>query len=505
MADGIGINARDETTPAIAGEERPRGRAARHDGALPQPRFWCSLSGRLLIFSVIIVLLAEIVIFIPSIARYRLEWLKMRLQSAHVAALTLEARGFPVVEYEWQTEILDSANIHALSLRRDGVHEQVLGMIPASATPPIFENLDELRPMLAIWRAFRTFFAGDEEIQIAYGTPRTDDPLQVEFAVSAADLKRDMLDYSSRILGLSIFLSLLTGAVVYFVLNLHFVRPMRNLTAAMISFQEKPEDPNRVIAPHARLDEIGQAEQVLADMQHEIRAALRQKTRLAALGAAVAKINHDLRNILASAQLVSDRMSSSEDPRVQRLAPKLVKSLDRAVTLCKHTLRYGQAEEAPLNRQRIRLRELVDDLCMEYEDVAGESISLRQTIDEAVEVYADRDQLFRILSNLLKNAIEAVQDYQQRADGHEGVVEMRARRGFRVVEIEVVDNGPGLPERAHANLFQPFKGGARPGGAGLGLAIARELAQAHDGDVTLVKSDSHGAVFRVTLCPPPAS
>lgn len=497
--DAISAGAERELDRDERARERDRDEAAAR--ALPQPRFWCSLSGRLLIFSAIVVLVAEVIVYIPSIARFRLEWLNARLQSAHVAVLTLEAAGFPVVEHDWQSEILESANIHAVSLRLDGVHEQVLGMFPAS-DQPMFENLDELRPAQAIWRAFRTFWMDGDEIQIAYGTPRSGDDLRVEFAVSIGDLKRDMFDYSARILGLSIFLSVLTGAVVFLLLNLYFVRPMRNLTSAMVSFQERPEDASRIIRPHARLDEIGQAEKVLEHMQHEIRAALRQKTRLEALGGAVAKINHDLRNVLASAQLVSDRMQMSEDPRVKQLTPKLVKSLDRAVTLCSHILRYGRAEEAPVARELARLAELLDELCAEYEDAAESKVVVRHEVEPDLEIYADRDQLYRILSNLIKNAVEALRGAAASDARIAGEVCVRAARRGGFVEIDIADNGPGLPERARANLFRPFKGGAKAGGAGLGLAIARELAQVHDGDVVLVKSDETGAMFRVTISHP---
>ena len=68
-----------------------------------------------------------------------------------------------------------------------------------------------------------------------------------------------------------------------------------------------------------------------------------------------------------------------------------------------------------------------------------------------------------------------------------------------VVRIRIADNGPGLPERARARLFQAFSGSQRPDGAGLGLAIARELAAGHGGDLTLIRSDADGAEFELVL------
>ncbi len=100
-----------------------------------------------------------------------------------------------------------------------------------------------------------------------------------------------------------------------------------------------------MIAASARQDEIGIAERELAAMQRELASMLHQKSHLAALGLAVSKINHDLRNLLASAQLFSDRLSSLADPHVQRFAPKLMRALERAIAFCQSTLSYGRAQE----------------------------------------------------------------------------------------------------------------------------------------------------------------
>ena len=76
---------------------------------------------------------------------------------------------------------------------------------------------------------------------------------------------------------------------------------------------------------------------------------------------------------------------------------------------------------------------------------------------------------------------------------------MFAARSGGQVTLALADNGPGLPERALANLFQPFTGSGKPGGTGLGLAISRELAQANGGDLVLARSGEAGATFELTL------
>ena len=113
----------------------------------------------------------------------------------------------------------------------------------------------------------------------------------------------------------------------------------------MKSYAAAPEDARRIIQPSAGVRELNEAEHALQSMQSDLTSMLRQRERLAALGSAVAKISHDLRNILTSAQLFADRIDSSDDPVVARMAPKLMNSITRAVHLCESTLAFGKAEE----------------------------------------------------------------------------------------------------------------------------------------------------------------
>ena len=153
----------------------------------------------------------------------------------------------------------------------------------------------------------------------------------IDLVMDEEPLRKAMLRYSTDILFLSLVISCISAALVYLALHYLFVRPMRRVTANMIAFRADPENSDRVIAPSARNDEIGTAERELATMQIELASMLHQKNRLASLGLAVAKINHDLRNLLASAQLFSERLAKIPDPGVQRFAPKLVHALERAI------------------------------------------------------------------------------------------------------------------------------------------------------------------------------
>ena len=271
---------------------------------------------------------------------------------------------------------------------------------------------------------------------------------------------------------------------------------MRRLTASLVGFHENPESSAHIIVPSQRGDEIGVAERELSDMQRDLVSMLHQKSRLAALGLAVSKINHDLRNLLASSQLLSDQLASVPDPRVQRFAPKLMRSLERAIAFCQSTLSYGRAQEAAPDRRMI----LIEPVVVEVRESAGmatdASISWISAIERGLTIDADPDQLFRVLLNLVRNAAQALESRPGRCgdlpDPHH-----RPPRGS-VAILEVSDTGPGVPQKAREHLFEAFQTSGRPGGSGLGLAIAAELVRAHGGDIHLVEG-TIGATFRITI------
>jgi len=276
-------------------------------------------------------------------------------------------------------------------------------------------------------------------------------------------------------------------------LNRWLVRPIRLVTSNMIAFRQAPEAA-LIIEPGTGRDEIGEARAELAAMQTELRASLKQKTRLAGLGEAVAKINHDLRNILAVAQLLTDRLESSADPMVAKVAPKLLRSLDRATALCQRTLQFGGAEELEPERLRVMLPGFFDEVRDQLLLAHPENIDIAIDVTGGEYAEADPDQLYRIVYNLANNAAQALEATQ---DG--GTITLVARRLPTAAEIDVIDDGPGMPMVARENLFKAFKGGVRKGGSGLGLAIAQELARGHGGEVSLIDSTTDGTCFRVII------
>lgn len=462
------------------------------------------LSAKLLLLTLIFVMLAEVLIFMPSIANYRVGWLADRLSAAHLASLAAESAPGGVVPEGLRSDLLQTAQVKAVSVKKAGERRMVL---PASSDVAIDAHYDlgmmrsggiwdeAARRFGLIGDAWAVFFrTEDRTLRITGEVPGGS---TIEVVLPEAPLHRAMVQHGLNILGLSVIISMITAALVYFTLTRLLVQPMMRISANMLQFSRHPEDAGNIITPSDRQDEIGATERELAAMQRELAHALLQKNRLAQLGLAVSKINHDLRNMLANAQLISDRLTAIPDPTVQRFAPKLIASLDRAISFCNDTLRFGRAEEAEPRRELFLLRSLVEEV--------GEGLGLpregmldwRIDMTETLQVDADRDHMFRIVSNLGRNAVQAL-EAQYRDTGKAGTISISAHRDGRSVVIEMHDNGPGVPIKAREHMFQAFQGSTRKGGTGLGLAIVAELIAAHGGSIALVGTDQ-GALFRIVL------
>ncbi|MBM3537917.1 MAG: HAMP domain-containing histidine kinase [Alphaproteobacteria bacterium] len=455
------------------------------------PGLLTGLSVRLLGLTIAFVMLAEFLIYTPSIAKFRTDWLQGRIAAARLVSLALDATPDYMVSDALKAELLAHAEAYAIVIQKPGDVRRVLaGDMPPRADARFDLRGSGMMDMVGpVREAYMTLFGpGTRTLHVVGDSPRRDGVV-VEVLVDEARLRQGMIEFSERILALSLVISLITACLVYLSLQWMFVRPLRRLTANMLAFRDAPEDAASVIVPSARSDEIGIAQNGLADMEKALRASLRQKERLVALGVAVAKISHDLRGILSTAQLVSDRLSHSADPEVRRLAPAVIASIDRAIALCSQTLDYAREDLPPPQRSRFALADLVEEVGR----VVGLLTAERARWDAAVpplDVVADRDQLFRVLVNLGRNAAEA---------GAKTIRVTAAATGGGGVTIEVADDGPGLPAKARDKLFMPFTGSARAGGTGLGLAIARDLARGHGGELTLAATSASGTVFRLDL------
>jgi signal transduction histidine kinase len=453
------------------------------------------LSGKLLLLTIPLVVIAGMLIYVPAIANFRMNRLNDRLAAANTAALVLDAAPSGMVPDSLARQILTSIGARAVAIKM-GQQRRLL----ASADLPASIDHDIDMRTMTVWEAITGSIqmmleTGNQAIRVI--GPAPGGAQFIETVVDEQPLRQSMYRFSRNLLLVSMGIGVMTAGLVYIALHFLFVRPMRRLTASMVGFHEDPESSARIIVPSQRGDEIGVAERELSAMQRDLVSMLHQKSRLAALGMAVSKINHDLRNLLASSQLLSDQLASVPDPRVQRFAPKLMRSLERAIAFCQSTLSYGRAQEAAPDRRMIPIEPVVSEVRETAGLARDVTITWITAIERGLMIDADPDHLFRVLLNLVRNAAQALESHP-RNDPASMQIRVTGRREGAVAILEVSDTGPGVPQKARDHLFEAFQSSGRPGGSGLGLAIAAELIRAHGGDIHLVEG-TIGATFRLVV------
>ncbi len=451
-----------------------------------------SLSGRFLILTTVFVMLAEVLIFVPSIARFREDFLLNRLERAQIASLALLADDMLADELE--AELLSNAGVYNVVLRRDEVRQLMLSSpIPTQITKTF--DLRNASAWVLIRDAVSRLFIPENEVIRVIGAPVKDAGLLIEVTMDSEPLRMAMTDYGLRILGLSFVISIITASFLFLAVRVVLVRPIKSVVGYMQRYASAPEDARGIISPNSKVTELREAEEALQMLQTDLTQALKQRERLAQLGGAVAKVSHDLRNILTSAQLFTDRIEASNDPLVARMAPKLVNSITRAVSLCESTLAFGRAEEPAPTLTMVRLRDVTADVvASEQLAIADACVEIVNDVPEDLVIRADPEQIFRVVMNLVRNARQALL-----VSGKAGRVTVSASELEADWCIEISDTGPGLPPKARENLFTPFQGGVRKGGSGLGLAISQELVRGHGGDLFLKDTGPDGTTFEIRL------
>lgn len=453
-----------------------------------------SLSAKLLTLTILFVLLAEVLIFVPSVAYMRLGWLRDRLNAAAAAGIVIDALQPGDLPQKTQNETLMAAGAKAIALRREGT-SQLLAAVPIDQPIEGTFDLSVFDPVGSMGEALWALVLGGDRLIRVYG-PVGDSHMIIDMVLDEAALREAMLAYSRNAALLSILISLITSTLIFFAIDRLMIRRIRRLTLSMQGFAADPADPSRILKPEPGTDELAIASQHLSTLQRDLRQTLEQQRTLAELGLAVSKINHDMRNILATAQLLSDRLADVEDPVVKSFAPKLIRTLDRAVGYTSEVLAYGQMSEAIPRRKRFPLQPLVQEVRDNLGIDPATGIQFQDDVDPQIEVDADSEQLFRVLHNLARNAHQALAG--EKGAGTRRIAVTAERDGMGIA-ILVDDTGPGMPQKARENLFSAFKGAARSGGTGLGLAIARDLVLAHGGKIELEEKAEKGTRFRVFI------
>lgn len=454
-----------------------------------------ALAWRLLLLTFGFTVVVAILIIVPSAASFHERWLLDRLQSAELASVGVEALPYSAVEDDAAEQLLAIGGVQAVVVGDQGVRRLLLQAPNLPRTPELID-LRQNRPMTRIADPWRTLFGHPDRSIRVQARPRYRSGDFIEILAPAEPLKAELGVFLINSLLISLLISIAAGGLLYGGLAFLVLQPLRRVTRSIERFALDPEaegDP-----PSDRHDEIGRVERELARMQEEVRVSLRSRARLVALGEAVAKINHDLRNMLTSAQMASERLADSPDPEVARVLPRLERALGRAAALSRNVLEYGKSEEPPPQRVRIPLASAIA-AAAEDAGLTADGVRLASSVPARLTIHADADQLHRVLVNLMRNARQAIENDATRQGGRKGVVRVTASTEQGDCIIRIADDGPGIPARLSENLFEPFVSGRSSDGAGLGLAISRELAANHGGVLTLVETGSSGTTFALRL------
>ena len=448
------------------------------------------------------VMLAELVLFVPSAALFRQNWLGERINQVDILNIALiEVEDFTASEALAQ-KFMEDKNVVMGTKRHEGQSKLLFGTIPEDINPETVEVVDtrEHTGLPKFRDAFSTFFGSSKGYYRAIGTASAHEDGIIEVLVPRKNLQVAMRDYFKRIFLLSLAIAIITGSLIYFTMSLLIIRPIQNLASSVALFQAAPEVARPDSKTSERIDEIGDLERAFYDMKQSVRGSLKQKQRLATLGLAVAKINHDLRNILTSAQLVSDRLSTDEDPKIARMGGRLTRAIDRGVKMTRDVLNFSSPEADPIQREPVRLSFLLGEVAGDVLPAFGtgaRKISFMNDVPSALEVEADTDHTYRIFHNLMRNAAQAMAGLTD--DNAERLLRVYADLSDDYIEVHVADTAGGMPDKAKKKLFTAFASGDGKGSTGLGLTIAKELATGQGGDLRLERTSKSGTTFTVQL------
>jgi signal transduction histidine kinase len=457
------------------------------------------LAARVLAVTIGFVLLAMSLFYVTRVTAHREMLLHGKISAVQT---TVDAFGLagPTPPQDLSQKILNSVDVKWMAIETPaGRREFVTSGGPLDSVESIVADDSSYVESLAA--TFHALFAAPGTVVKLSAPAQANEPA-IEFAFDETTLVQSLRRVSYNFLTISLTIAAVVTCVLWAALWRMVLQPVRRLTSNIIAFGESPQDASRVIAPTGRSNEIGRAEAALAVMQGSLAHELAQGKRLAELGMAVARINHDLRNILSAAQLISDRLATIPDPLAQRLAPRLVATLDRAIQFCQSTLTYGASRELPPSRHRFDLSDLVSQVVESGQAEHDVAIDYNIDIPPRFCVYADPDHMLRVLENLSRNAAQALMA-KGATDGRPKAIRFAAIRTDGLALIEISDTGPGFPLDQHDRIFEPFHKSTSDVGAGLGLAIAADLVTRNGGAITLApaKADDFycGARFLIKL------
>ncbi len=437
--------------------------------------------------------MTEVLVLLPAVGYYRSLQLQELVDDTALIIDSLRSAPTDTIDEEQSSFLLEKLGVYNITLLFPDRQERLL-------TPPNNQPIDAGTINLMEDSLLSKLFSGpaciisrNSDTMRLIGQPELND-YAVDMTVPERPICMDVRRFARDLFVLSIWLCVIAATLLFVTANFNLAAPILRLTRAITGFDTSSRDRAQIVQPTSRVREIYEAETSLRDMQERVIVAMEQRDKLVTLGESVSKIQHDLRNMLSTATLTADRLEFSEDPKVRQSAPRLKRALDRAVALSSQTVEYGALGSRPTNIKEIDLnatiQEIIDDeksLCKDlpYRWIFSSPKGLKARTDE--------EYFTRVYRNLLRNARQILDEGQ----GDNIITRVSVLENGISVQIE--DDGPGMSEKARANLFKPYTGSSRKGGSGLGLALSHELSILMGAELRMIKSDSSGTIFEIFL------
>jgi signal transduction histidine kinase len=313
------------------------------------------------------------------------------------------------------------------------------------------------------------------------------------------DAARRREDRSIQLLVGLALLSLLVGVMTSLYAR-RVLLPLSAVTARANAVARGDLTPHPVVDTNDEIGELATTFESMVAAIQRARSELVQAERLATIGKMAAHVTHEIRNPLSAiglnVELLEEEVSASGDKEPMALVQAIKSEVDRLSRIAEQYLSVARRPRPRLERERVD--DLVRELCAFVRpelDRAG--VALRVHTDpELPEVELDESQLRQALLNLIRNAREAMPKGGELSV--EAVLVRGEDEGPGGVEIRVDDTGSGVPEELRASIFDPFFT-TKQRGTGLGLAVTREIVEAHHGTIACEPLPERGTRFRIVL------
>jgi nitrogen fixation/metabolism regulation signal transduction histidine kinase len=247
-------------------------------------------------------------------------------------------------------------------------------------------------------------------------------------------------------------------------------------------------------------DEVGELVSEYNRMVDELESnaeKLAQSEREMAWREMAKQIAHEIKNPLTPMKLKVQYLKRAWDDRVDNFDERIRQFADSMIsqinTLSQIASEFSNFAKMPRARNvKLNLRSAIENTVHLFENTEGVEVRMKNSSQQDVSVYADPDQISRVLSNLVKNAIQSIPSRRK------GLIEIGLGRDNQKALVAVSDNGAGIPEQMNGKLFRPnFT--TKSGGMGMGLAIVRKIVKDLEGEITYETSAGEGTTFYVKL------